>query len=88
MHPEDLLRISSARVVPELPPYPAPGTYKVKGSGTFWAGVGVTLARRGSLAWRDRRETGGTLCPKAEACPDPLHDTYLSGGLFKERGGG
>lgn len=54
----------------------APGTYRVKGSGTFWAGVGVILARRGSLACGGKSKTKEVLCPEAEAwAPHPPFPT-------------
>lgn len=43
-------------------------THRAEDSGTFWKGVGVILARRGSLAYRDRR--GGE-----EGCPS-LHRAW------------
>lgn len=60
-------------------PCPAPGTYRVKGSGTFWAGVGVILARRDSLACGGKSKTKEVLRPEAEAwtphspLPYPTH---------------
>lgn len=71
------------------PTAPAPGTHRVEGSGTFRAGVGVILARRGSLACGDRRDTEEVFSgPRQGPGPHTLPDTYLRGGLFKEGGGG
>lgn len=74
---------------PDLPPTPerlSRRTHGQEGSGTFWEGVGGTLARRGSRPCGERRQAA-TLPAGQGLLPGPPPSAHLSGRTLQPRGG-